>query len=78
MQAVTLESFDDIETMAGAYRVPVMRRGAHSLDLILTRDAAQLLVYALLKKIEEDDSRPSNVYAFETEAGAKRRTRTPA
>jgi hypothetical protein len=64
MQAVVLEGFDEIELMAGAYRVPVMRRGAHSMDLILTRDTAQSLVYALLKRIEADDERPSNLVCF--------------
>jgi hypothetical protein len=68
MQAFVLEGFGDIENLGGAYCVPVQRSGKHSGDLILSRETAQLLVYALMNRIADDDERPSNIVSFRNPA----------
>jgi len=64
MQAITVEETDEVESMGGVFRVPVLRRGKHTVDLIMTRDTAALLISQLMKRMEVDDDRPCNVIAW--------------
>lgn len=73
MQAVTIEDFEECESMGGVFRLPVTRRGVHSVDLIMTRATAQMLVCHLLDRMAEDDGRSTNVVAFVPDAKAKAR-----
>lgn len=72
MQAIVIEGTDDVENMGGVYRIPVMRRGTHSCDLIITRNTAEMMVAQLIDRMAEDDKRPSNLVCFAPINAAKR------